>query len=67
MDNADCAKYPNLLRVAKELTKCKQPYKIADVFLSAIKCGTDDLTDGNEDISLTVGEVLALLEQSCRD
>lgn len=65
MDREDYAKYPNLLRVARELTRCKHPHKAAGVLLSVVKRGTDDLADGNKDIGLTVGEVLALLEQSC--
>ena len=67
MDSEDYAKYPNLLRVAKELTRCKHPYKVAGALLSVIECGADDLTDGNEDIGLTVGEVLAFFEQSRRN
>lgn len=64
MDSGDYAKYPNLLRVAKELTRCKHPYKVADAILSVAKCGMNDLADGNEDIRLTFGEVLTLFEQS---
>lgn len=65
MDSGDYVEYPNLLRVAKELTRCKHPYKVADAILSVAKCGMDDLANGNEDIRLTFGEVLALFEQSC--
>ena len=65
MDSEDYAKYPNLLRVARELTRCKHPYKVAGTLLSAIKCSANNLADGNEDICLTVGEVLTLFEQSC--
>lgn len=64
MDSGDYAKYPNLLRVARELARCKRPYKAAGVLLSVVKRGTDDFADGNKDIGLTVGEVLALFEQS---
>ena len=65
MDSEDYAKYPNLLRVARELTRCKHPYEVADTVLSVAKCGIDDLADGDEDIGLAVGEVLALFQQSC--
>lgn len=65
MDSEDYAKYPNLLRVARELTHCKHPDKVIHTILSVIECGADNLANGNKDISLAAGEVLALLEQSC--
>lgn len=64
MDSGDYTKYPNLLRVARELNRCKHPYKAADAILSVAKCGMNDLANGNEDIRLTFSEVLALFEKS---
>lgn len=54
-----CEKYPNLMCVAKELSKLKNPYKAADALLAVAKSGLDNLTISEKDCSLTVSEVYA--------
>ena len=45
---------PNLLRVATELTRCKNPDKALDVMQLALKGGVDDLANSQKDLSLSV-------------
>lgn len=48
------ANRPNLLRVATELARCKNPNKALDVMQLALKGGVDDLANSQKDFSLSV-------------
>lgn len=45
---------PNLLRVATELARCKNPDKALDVMELALKGGVDNLANSQKDFSLSV-------------
>ena len=46
---------PNLLRVAVELTKCRNPDKALGAMRLALKGGVDDLADSQKNLGLPIG------------
>lgn len=55
---------PNLYRVVLEIAKSKKPYESAERLLSIIKSSPEDFTDTNEDIRLTVRDILSIANKS---
>lgn len=45
---------PNLLRVATELARCKNPDKALDIMQMALKGGVDNFANSQKDLSLPV-------------
>lgn len=45
---------PNLLRVAAELTRCKNPDKALEAMRLALKSGVDNFADGQKNFSLPI-------------
>lgn len=49
------ANRPNLLRVATELAKCKQPDRTFEIMCMALKGGIDDFTNSQKNLGLPIG------------
>lgn len=48
---------PNFLRLANELSKFKNPYRMADLLLMFVKDGMENSTHTEQSLDLPVGKV----------
>ena len=55
--------YPNLLLVAKELTRCKHPNKILNAMQSLLEGSVKDSANSGEDFGLTGSDILSFSDQ----
>lgn len=56
--NDDYKKYPNLMRVAKELAACKNAYKVAPTLLFIIERSIQNSANGTDNLRLGCGDIL---------
>ena len=67
VDKTPYADRPNLLRVATELSKCKDPDRVLDVLGSVLKHSVNNPANSDQNFTLPVSEIVAVLDDSLRD
>ena len=67
MDKAKFGDRPNLLRVAAELAKCKDPDRVLEALRLVLKRSVNDPANGEQNLTLSVSEIVAVLDDSLRD
>ena len=67
MDRTKYTDRPNLLRVATELSKCRDPDGVLEALRSVLKRSVNDPANSNQDLALPVSEIATVLNDSLRD
>lgn len=63
MNRNEYVRRPNLLRVATEISKRKNPDRMLETVKLILKGSLNDFTDSEKNVGLLIGEVITVLDK----